>query len=1405
MEDSIYLEEDDTEIETSEWSDEDFAAEDAIAINTSDLGLSPEDDDFGTWAPEEYANDGEFVDPNIIKGEETSIAESALVGMDTYEVGFGDYTIDTGITADPQTMAKWIGAGESMMSSFRGLSQIAEEYTPIDHLFGFGKEDMQKNERYVRALSESEEYGTSVKVGQLAGYIAEPLGFLIPGGKAASVAKMAGRAAIVAGTLGYVDYVDEETGESRMFNTAAGVVLGGALGYGIGKLAKKSLPKSMVEIPPIAKDTGPINPNAIKHMEDMDTFEDLLAREMNVTSNPQQAMQNVQAKYPDQYAKGVDSKRVMSSTFDIEGAKANLPLVDEIARTGDSADMIDLDYLGKHRGHNGVEKLILTIDERVRNLSPKMYKKLMDYETYLKVQPQKLKTLRDGFASYFETHTRRTMADKAPTGTFSEAEVDKLKYFTINGKFDEADEFIREAKGDDAVAAFRQATSLFETKGQELKDAGIIGKLEDNYWARVVLPDQRDEYLDALQAYFEREGRGGKTKVNAELKDSLTKYKEHVETVKDKLNKSGKSLSEYEESLLFSRWFMGDKSHVTTNSGIKARGLKHVPEELARFYADPIQSMDSWIHRMTKEEANMNFLGGDAYKQGNAAIEGAGTFNNTAAVNHFGDSEATVELLGDMDKDARRELLDLMKLRMGDGLASPSVALKTYKGLVNSVLLGNPFSAFIQLGDIPRSAYNYGIKSAAKGLIKTLKAETGSKLTVDELGLLKMAQEFEDVGDDTIIGKIQDGLFKYSGFTTADRVGKETLLNSSMDHFAEAVTNPASKAFKKFRRKYEPTWGKEGFDSLVDDLTKYNANGRIKEDVSENIQSLLITELSQAQPINVSSQVGWSASNNYGKAFMTLKSFTLRQVNTVYRDIYKEASKAARLGDKEAAATATTNLVKFVGYVGGGNLAVSEARDIISGKKTFEDLIPTDAGDAMVYALTAPSLYGLKMFSIDTYAMDKLSRSGSIGGTLDIFAPPVPIVDDTWKMLGKKNLTSGDIAETAVKNTPYIGPIFKAIQRHTEGSGNVAAFAEGGLVQAYQDGGEVQHGSAAVDKMEASLRRELTPLEKLIVTEEGFSEAVYDDTKGVKTQGSGLTGEYIDKGFGVAVQEKADKTQDLITNLDSYPEELKNLMISSVYRGGLSGSPATMKLINEGDYTAAGAEFLNNDEYRDAKKAGSGVAKRMERLANSLASYGETNPEPPAKRGNSLVSNQLGDSLSAPDTTLVRDPMNQGNAVPTLAGEETTTPTSIDEAGPLTGEDLQTAMTLGENYNQGIKPDVVPAVYDVPPTEEEVGEIAEEESKFKVILDEYFSGLSKKEQTKVMVRLLGMEEEDEAKKEGKAKEEVLSFAKGGEVKSKKVEPEKLEAGLYEDDDGKYFKVDENGSVSPVELEGSNDD
>jgi hypothetical protein len=112
------------------------------------------------------------------------------------------------------------------------------------------------------------------------------------------------------------------------------------------------------------------------------------------------------------------------------------------------------------------------------------------------------------------------------------------------------------------------------------------------------------------------------------------------------------------------------------------------------------------------------------------------------------------------------------------------------------------------------------------------------------------------------------------------------------------------------------------------------------------------------------------------------------------------------------------------------------------------------------------------------------------------------------------------------------------------------------------------------------------------------------DTKGIPTTGFGQTGEYSGIPFDQVVNTFEDKTRGIVPAYDTLPQALQLRLLDSTYRGGLSGSPATLGLVNSGDWGGAADEFLNNEEYRLAVESGSGVAGRMKETSDAMRAYG---------------------------------------------------------------------------------------------------------------------------------------------------------------------------------------------------------
>jgi GH24 family phage-related lysozyme (muramidase) len=150
---------------------------------------------------------------------------------------------------------------------------------------------------------------------------------------------------------------------------------------------------------------------------------------------------------------------------------------------------------------------------------------------------------------------------------------------------------------------------------------------------------------------------------------------------------------------------------------------------------------------------------------------------------------------------------------------------------------------------------------------------------------------------------------------------------------------------------------------------------------------------------------------------------------------------------------------------------------------------------------------------------------------------------------------------------------------------------------------------------------------KVIRRHEGFKEKPYTDTKGKRTIGIGtLIGDGSEEAYRKSPYFNKTITEDQAAEiargdikakiatserllgrdyLYSVSPALQAQIISSVYRGGLSGSPNTMKLLKAGKFEDAAREYINNDEYRKSKAKKEGVYKRMDETAAIMAAEGK--------------------------------------------------------------------------------------------------------------------------------------------------------------------------------------------------------
>ena len=112
-------------------------------------------------------------------------------------------------------------------------------------------------------------------------------------------------------------------------------------------------------------------------------------------------------------------------------------------------------------------------------------------------------------------------------------------------------------------------------------------------------------------------------------------------------------------------------------------------------------------------------------------------------------------------------------------------------------------------------------------------------------------------------------------------------------------------------------------------------------------------------------------------------------------------------------------------------------------------------------------------------------------------------------------------------------------------------------------------------------------------------------------EGMTITQERAEELLNEDVIVRLDKIKNLIPDFVNFNEDQQTAIFSEYYRGSITGSPNAVKFINSKDYAKAAEEYLDNDEYKNARKLGKpGIRGRMEDVADALLELDkETYPE----------------------------------------------------------------------------------------------------------------------------------------------------------------------------------------------------
>ena len=418
------------------------------------------------------------------------------------------------------------------------------------------------------------------------------------------------------------------------------------------------------------------------------------------------------------------------------------------------------------------------------------------------------------------------------------------------------------------------------------------------------------------------------------------------------------------------------KARRTPVSGnLRKRMEPELTDYLEPHYADPAQALHSYFRTAARDIERASFFNKFMAKGHKYKLDGSDLDKVINKMSKHKGAGVVNELAG-MDPIRREKTAELLRARFGAGEQSPKSWIQQYKNVGYTVLLGNPLSALTQLGDQGFALYKNGIRHYIKALTSTKVIEK------TDIGLTEAMEEL--FANTTTTKRFLDWSLKWSGFNGLDKFGKDMILNSAFRKYVHWAKNP--KGLEKIRKQ----WGRY-FEGDIEDLIKGLKKGDVK---NENVRLLLWHELSDVQPIALSEMPQKYLESPNGRIFYMLKTFTIKQLAFMKREIFEEFGKGNT-------ATGTRKLIAFTGIWLAANGGADKLKAMMKGEEF-------DVADNTVENLA-------QMTGISKYTMESGMRDGPVSAAMDFVLPPVPIVDDVAKAIASQDATK------ALKAIPMVG------------------------------------------------------------------------------------------------------------------------------------------------------------------------------------------------------------------------------------------------------------------------------------------------------------------------------------------------------------------------------------------------
>ena len=594
----------------------------------------------------------------------------------------------------------------------------------------------------------------------------------------------------------------------------------------------------------------------------------------------------------------------------------------------------------------GVDKLISVVSTEIGKISPATLNRMRRHEMDVFTNTQKALQTAEPFIRQMR---------QLPTAL-------KLQVSThlFNGETSKAVALMP----NEMKTTFTPVRTLLDDIYEDVKESGIEFGYVENHFPRMV------KDYDGLRHNL------GLEETN-ELDKILQKVANDKKTTVD--------LLDYTEKVqLTNRWLRGFLKPDGKPAFTKQRKIDILsPEQVEKFYYSPEDSLALYIRNAINNSERNKFFG--RYIKGGE--ESLKKFHQGSQEIRESIGEVVQNIDKDLNATDQVRLSELIQSRFVGGEQTPNRLVSSIRDAGYAGTIANPVSALIQLGDLANSAALHGFGNTISALFKA------KDIKLVDIGISELQQELSE-NSQRWTAKQLNKLFKLSGFKAIDRLSRETTMNASFRKNMNLVKT--SKGENLFRQKWGKFYGDE-IEGVINDLK----SGRI----TDNVKFHSFNELSDMQPISMLEMPEPYLNNPNGRILYMLKSFTIKQLDIVRRNVLQEWAK----GNKKQAVKQAALLAA---YLTTANLGIQTVRDIILTRDVKPEQLPNNA----LWALLG--VYGLNEYITDRY----FSRGQVKEGLISMITPATPLIDAALKV-GSAPFQEDPSLAPLLRNVPLVGPL----------------------------------------------------------------------------------------------------------------------------------------------------------------------------------------------------------------------------------------------------------------------------------------------------------------------------------------------------------------------------------------------